>query len=160
MRNKSLIIGFLLPLIAATLPQAGVAAEPAAPTQVTERDLSGPPDATIDFSAKQLRLLVGGAKGKGVLHFNGKNYPFTAKGATIGGIGYTKVEGTGNVYFLKKLEDFPGTYGGIGAGAAVIASKGASSFQNMKEVVITTKSKGDGLALNLGVSAITVKLGK
>jgi hypothetical protein len=67
---------------------------------------------------------------------------------------------TANIYFLKKIEDFPGTYNGIGAGAAVGASKGGSSFSNMKDVVIVTKSKGEGVALNLGVSSITIKLDK
>ena len=30
----------------------------------------------------------------------------------------------------------------------------------MKEVVITTKSKGEGVALNLGVSSVTITLDK
>ena len=80
------------------------------------KDLSGPPDATASFEAKQLRLIFGGAEGKGVLHYKGKDYPFTMTGVTVGGVGYTEVEGTAEVRFLKKIEDFPGTYNGIGAG--------------------------------------------
>jgi hypothetical protein len=105
-------------------------------------------------------MVFGGAEGKGVLHFKGKDYPFTMSGVTVGGVGYTEAHGTANVYFLKNIEDFPGNYQGIGAGAAVGVSKGGNTFQNMKEVVITTKSKGEGAALNLGVSSISIKLVK
>jgi hypothetical protein len=116
--------------------------------------------ATIDFEAKQLRLIVGGSKGKGVLHFQGKDYPFTAKGASVGGAGYTDVEGTGTVHFLTKVQDFAGTYTGLGIGAALVKGKGASTFQNSKGVVISTKGKADGVALNLGAGAIKITLSK
>jgi hypothetical protein len=158
MRIKSRIFGLLLAILAVAAPQFSYAADPAA--QKPMKDLSGPPDATADFDAKQLRLIVGGAKGKGVLHYKGKDYPFTMSGVTVGGAGYTEANGTANIYNLKKLEDFPGTYQGIGAGAAAGPSKGGNSFQSMKEVVITTKSKGEGVALNLGVSSVTITLDK
>jgi hypothetical protein len=156
MRSKSIIFAFLFSVIAAALPLASFGQ--AAKKQVTAQDLAAPPDATIEFDAKQLRLIFGGASGRGVLHFQGKTYPFTMKGATVGGAGYTEVHGTGAVHFLKKVEDFAGNYTGIGIGAAAVAGKGASTFQNDKGVVVSTKSKADGVALNLGVSAVTVTL--
>lgn len=158
MLKRSMLFGCLLVVTAAVLPQISLAADTT--TQAPMKDLNGPPDATADFDAKQLRLIFGGAEGKGVLHFKGKDYPFTMKGATIGGVGYTEVHGTANIYNLKKIEDFPGVYNGIGAGAAAGASTGGSSFQSLKEVVITTKSKGEGVALNLGVSSVNIKLAK
>jgi hypothetical protein len=158
MRIKSSVFGLLLAIIAVAAPQLSFAADPAA--QKPMKDLSGPPDATAEFEATQIRLIAGGAKGKGVLNYKGKKYPFTVSGVTVGGIGYTEANGTANIYNLKKLEDFPGTYQGIGAGAAAGPSKGGNSFQSMKEVVITTKSKGEGVALNLGVSSVTITLDK
>lgn len=158
MRNKSMVFGLLFAILTVALPQVSFAADAAAAKPM--KDLSGPPDATADFDAKQLRLIVGGAKGKGVLHFKGKDYPFTMSGVSVGGVGVTEAHGTANVYFLKKIEDFPGTYNGIGAGAAAGPSKGGNTFQSMKEVVITTKSKGEGVALNLGVSSVTITLDK
>jgi hypothetical protein len=166
MSNKSMIFRSLLAILALALTQMSFAQNNAAQqqadakAQTRQKAMSGPPDATADFEAKQLRLIFGGAEGKGVLHFKGKDYPFTMSGVTVGGVGYTEAHGTANIYFLTKLEDFPGTYQGIGAGAALGASKGGNSFQNLKEVVITTKSKGEGVALNLGVSSITIKLDK
>src|SRR2546423_12935011 len=157
MRNK-LILGFLFSVMAAALPLASFGQ--AAPKQVTAQDLAAPPDATVEFDAKQLRLIFGGASGEGGLHFQGKSYPLTMKGATVRGAGYTEVHGTGAVHFLTKVEDFAGNYTGIGAGAAAVKGKGASTFQNNKGVVVSTKSKSDGLALNLGLSGVTVTLVK
>lgn len=166
MRNKSIILTSLLTVLALSFAQVSFAQTDAAQqkadakAQARQKAMEGPPDATAEFEAKQLRLIFGGAEGKGVLHFKGKDYPFTMKGVTVGGVGYTEANGTANIYFLKKIEDFPGSYQGIGAGAAVGAAKGGNSFQNLKEVVITTKSKGEGLALNMGVSSVTIKLVK
>ncbi|MBP8897796.1 MAG: hypothetical protein KBG32_04875 [Sulfuritalea sp.] len=166
MNNKSVIVRFLLAFLALAFAQVSFAQsndaqkQADAKAQARQKAMSGPPDATADFEGKQLRLIAGGAKGKGVLHYKGKDYPFTMSGVSVGGIGYTEAHGTANIYFLKSLEDFPGTYQGIGAGAAAGPSKGANTFQSMKEVVITTKSKGEGAALNLGVSSVTITLDK
>ena len=160
MRIKTVITGFIFALVGAALPQALLAADSAPKTQATAQDLQAPPDATIDFEAKQLRLIFGGASGKGVLHYQGKDYNFTMSGATIGGAGFTEVQGAGTVHGLKKVEDFAGHYTGIGIGAAIGAGKGSSSFQNNKGVVVSVKSKTEGMALNMGVSAVDVKLNK
>ena len=158
MRTKIAIAGFVATLLAAFPMFAVHAADADDSAERTKRIQNGPPDATLDVEGKQLRLLVGGATGKGVLHFKGKDYPFTAKGASIGGVGYVEVEATGNVYFLDKLEDFPGTYGAISAGAALVKGQGASSWQNQQRVVIIMKSKSKGAALTLGLAAINVTL--
>jgi hypothetical protein len=166
MNNKSVVVRFLLAFLALAFAQVSFAQnndaqkQADAKAQARQKAMSGPPDATADFEGKQLRLIAGGAKGKGVLHYKGKDYPFTMSGVSVGGVGYTEAHGTANVYFLKSIEDFPGTYQGIGAGAAAGPSKGANTFQSMKEVVITTKSKGEGVALNLGVSSVTITLDK
>jgi hypothetical protein len=166
MSNKSTSFRVLLAILALGFAQVSSAQTDAmnqkadAKAQARQKAMEGPPDATADFDAKQLRLIFGGAEGKGVLHFKGKDYPFTMSGVTVGGAGYTEAHGTANIYFLKNIDDFPGSYQGIGAGAAVGKSKGGNSFQNMKEVVIVTKSKGEGVALNLGVSSINIKLVK
>jgi hypothetical protein len=161
MRNKLLIAGMFFSFIGTTLPQASFAADAPAKKTVTEQDVAAPPDATIDFEAEQFRLIFGGSGGKGTLHFKGKDYQFTMKGASVGGVGVSKVEGTGVVHKLTKVEDFAGHYVGLGIGAAVTsAGKGASSFQNNKGVVVSVKSKAEGLALNMGINAIDVTLSK
>ena len=159
MRNELSIAGFMFALIGASLPQASFAADAAPQQKVTQQALDKtPPAATADFEIEQFRLIFGGQKGKGVLHFKGKDYPFTVKGLSIGGIGYTDVRATATVHYLKKLEDFPGTYNGIGLGAALVKGAGSSHFQNGKGVVVSIKSKTDGLAMNLGIGTATIEL--
>jgi hypothetical protein len=158
MRTKIAMAGLVAMLLGAFPMFAVHAADTDDSSERTKRIQNGPPDATVDVQAKQLRLLVGGGTAKGVLHFKGKDYPFTAKGVSAGGVGYVEVEATGNVYFLEKLEDFPGTYGAITAGAAVVKGAGASSWQNQKRVVVIMKSKSKGAALTLGLAAMTVTM--
>jgi hypothetical protein len=157
MRTKIAIAGFVATLVAA-FPTFAVHAADMDDSERTKQIQSGPPSATLNLEAKQFRLLLGGGAGKGVLHFKGKDYPFTAKGASVGGAGYTEVSATGKVYFLEKLEDFAGTYGAMSAGAAVVKGAGASSWQNQKRVVLIVKSKTKGLALNMGLGAINISL--
>jgi hypothetical protein len=161
MRTNVLMAGIISAAIGFTLPHAAFSAETPAKSTVTEKDVAGPPDATVKFEAEQFRLIFGGSGGKGVLTYKGKDYPFTMKGASVGGVGVSKVEGTAVVHNLKNVEDFSGHYVGIGIGAAVTsAGKGASSFQNNKGVIVSTRSKAEGLALNAGVNAIDVTLSK
>jgi hypothetical protein len=99
MRNNSLIASVLFAALTAALSQTSFAQNTAAQAQsdakqlARQKAMSGPPDATADFEAKQLRLIFGGAEGKGVLHFKGKDYPFTMSGVTVGGAGYTEAHG-------------------------------------------------------------------
>jgi hypothetical protein len=157
MRTKIAIAGFVATLLVA-FPTFAVHAADMDDAERTKQIQSGPPSATLDLEAKQFRLLLGGGAGKGVLHFKGKDYPFSAKGVSVGGVGYTEVSATGKVYFLDKLEDFAGTYGAMSAGAAVVKGVGASSWQNQKRVVLILKSESKGLALNMGLGAINVQL--
>jgi hypothetical protein len=112
MNNKSVIVRFLIAFLALTFAQVSFAQsndaqkQADAKAQARQKAMSGPPDATAEFDAKQLRLIAGGAKGKGVLHFKGKDYPFTMSGVTVGGVGYTEAHGTANVYFLKNDRGF------------------------------------------------------
>jgi hypothetical protein len=101
--------------------------------------------------------LLGGASGKGVLHYEGKTYPFTVKAVTAGGVGYNKVNATGDVYFLKNVKDFEGIYSAIGAGATLGKGAAASQYQNSKGVFIQVKSKSEGLAVTLGLGGVEVK---
>lgn len=159
MRNKTIIaamlstiigVAFVLPM--SVLAEDSISAPPAAQKELVE---SG----TLEVRAKQMRLIVGGAKGTGVLHFKGKNYKFKMSGASVGGVGVTKVDAVGTVYNLNDIKDFPGTYAGMGVGAAVVEGQGASSWQN-KDVVIKMKAKSEGVALNMGVNAVTIELVK
>lgn len=159
MRNKAIITTILSTLIGATfalpIPALAETSVSSAPAEQKELIESG----TVEVKAQQVRLIVGGAKGTGVLHFNGKDYKFKMSGASVGGVGVTKVDAVGTVYNLKDIKDFPGIYAGMGVGATAVEGAGASSWEN-KGVVIKMKSKTEGIALNMGVNAVTVELVK
>ncbi|SPE23011.1 exported hypothetical protein [Burkholderiales bacterium] len=160
MNAKIVVAGFLAALVSIAAPTMAFAQQ--APQISGEKNAlpSGPPDATLDFKGEQFRLLLGGGSATGVLHYQGKDYPLTAKGGSVGGIGVTEVEGTGKVYYLTKIEDFPGLYSGATMGAALVKGAGTSSWQNNKGVVLVINGKQSGAALNLGIASWDIKLAK
>jgi hypothetical protein len=159
MRNKAIITTILSTLIGAAfalpIPSLAETSVSSAPAEQKELIESG----TVEVQAQQVRLIVGGAKGTGVLHFNGKDYKFKMSGASVGGVGVTKVDAVGTVYNLKDIKDFPGIYAGMGVGATAVEGAGASSWEN-KGVVIKMKSKTEGLALNFGINSVNIELVK
>jgi hypothetical protein len=158
MNGRTLVAGFLVAVISAAFALPGFAQDK---PQGTAVDISKEkPSGTVEVSAEQIRLILGGSQGKGTLRFKGKSYPFTFKGGSAGGIGVTKVQAVGNVYFLKNVEDFPGTYTAVTSGAAVVKGKGRSSFQNDKGVYLQMRSKQEGVGLSLGLAVATVEFVK
>ena len=135
-------------------------AQEAKPRYTAEDIAKAKPSGTIEVEAEQIRLILGGAVGRGVLHFQGKQYPFTLKAATAGGVGVTKVTATGNVYFLKRVEDFEGLYSAVTIGATAVKGVGGSQYESNKGVFISVRSKTEGLALNLGLGGVQVTLTK
>ena len=112
------------------------------------------PSATMDFDITSVKLIAGVSWGTGNLHYQGKSYSLKVKSGTAGGVGYRSVKGTGDVYDLKKLEDFAGIYTGASAGGTVgEKGVGVSTIENTKRVVIRAKatdSKGVQMATSLG----------
>lgn len=147
--------------LSSTIASLPLHAADAAPKKITAQDLANtPPSATLEFDGVQIRLLVGGSSGKGVLHFQGKQIPFTAKSLSVGGAGVAEVHAVGDVHYLKNVADFAGVYTGLTVGATAVKGKGVATFQNSKGVVLSVKAKSDGAALSLGVSGFEVALAK
>lgn len=147
MRRKFMIAGFLVTLFGAMLPQALLAADA--------------PSGTLELDLKEIGLIVGGQSGKGVLHYQGKDYPFTMKGLRAGAIaGATKSHATGEVYGMTKLEDFEGAFSAASAGATAGKGRDISRFQNNKGVSFVLKSKTTGLALDAGLTGGEIKFVK
>jgi len=82
------------------------------------------PDATVDMQEVQAAYIGSGGAGNGVLSFRGRNYPFQVGGVGVGGIGLSTVDATGEVYNLRELAQFPGTYGQARYGFAIGTSSG------------------------------------
>ena len=120
----------------------------------------GPVSATLDLASEQMRLIMGGTKGKGVLHYNGEDHEFTFKtaSASVGAKMVTSVSATGEVYGLKKLDDFAGEYKTLAKSAMAGSAEVTASYTNDKGVTINLRGtvKGAGLAMGGGIATIVL----
>ena len=116
-------------------------------------------DATIDMREVQAAYIGSGSAGTGVLSFRGKDYPFQVGGVGVGGIGLSTIDATGEVYNLRELTQFPGTYGQARYGFAIgTASAGDLWMQNEQGVILHLKAKRTGLILSLGGDAVVISM--
>ena len=116
------------------------------------------PSGTIHFDEWNFMAILGGDTGHGTLGYNGKIYKFKVTGMGAGGLGVQKISATGNVYQLKDIADFPGSYSELRGGIAVGKGVGGLYVHNDKEVVIEVKTHAEGLALSVGVQGITIQM--
>src|SRR5215831_778026 len=132
----------------------------------TERVALGPeaikgqtPDGTIEMYEMQAAYIGSGSGGGGVLTFRGVVYPFDVGGVGVGGLGVSTIEATGEVYNLRDLRQFPGTYGQARYGFALgTASAGDLWLQNEVGVILHLKAKRTGLMLSLGGDAMVISM--
>src|SRR5215475_526252 len=69
------------------------------------------PDGFVEMHEVQAAYIGSGSGGAGSLSFRGVQYAFDVGGVGVGGIGLSTIEATGEVYNLRDLAQFPGTYG-------------------------------------------------
>ena len=103
---------------------------------------------------------VGWSWGKGTLSYTGKTYPFKVEGLSVGDVGIQRATATGDVYDLKKIEDFDGNYTAAGAGATVGGGAGITAMKNQNGVVIQLKSTTQGANLKLAAEGIKLTVQK
>ena len=117
-------------------------------------------DATLTMSEGQVAFGIGFNWGKGVLTYEGKEYPFKVKGISVVDIGITKATSSGKVYNLKKLEDFEGNYTAASAEGTVAGGAGALTMKNQNGVVIDLVSTTVGANLKLSVEGVKITMEK
>ena len=117
-----------------------------------------PPSATVTIEEWSAAYDVSAASGKGILTFNGQDYPFTISGLGAGGTGVQKMSATGKIYNMTSLSDFPGTFRGISKGLTLIQGRLHSKLTNGNGVVMYVAGKTEGLASATGVQEFKVTL--
>ena len=117
---------------------------------------TGPPDATIKFEGGQASYWVTGSGGTGSITYQGTTRKFSAVAAGAGGSGAQKMSAVGEVYNLKSLSDFPGTYTGAKSGLTLFRGKMHERLENDSGVVIYAESKTTGLASATGLVTVTI----
>ena len=118
------------------------------------------PVGKVSIEEKQFGLILGGSTGGGTLTFHGKKYPFKLKGLSAGlDVGVSKMSAVGEVYDLKKVSQFPGTFTKFEASIALGGGVGGLRLQNENGVIMNLRSRTKGLNLNLGnVTGVTVTI--
>lgn len=118
-----------------------------------------PPDGIVEIRQVHAAFIGSGSTGEGTLTYRGRSYPFTVSGLGVGGIGVSTVEARGEVYDLRALQEFPGTYVQGRMGFAVgTASAGDLWLKNGNGVVMHLKAKRSGLMLSLGGDAVVITM--
>jgi len=118
------------------------------------------PDATIRLSGGGVAAGIGFSWGKGTLTHKGKDYPISVKGLSLGKVGITNATASGDVYHLKKLEDFDGNYTGVGAGMTLAGGRSAVTVKNQNGVRIRLISTTQGVDVTVAKGGVEMKLKK
>jgi hypothetical protein len=118
------------------------------------------PDATLKLSGGSVAAGVGLSWGGGTLSYQGKTYPIKVSGLSVGDVGISKIEASGEVFNLKKLDDFDGNYTAAAAGATIAGGASALAMKNQNGVTVNLVSTTQGVKLALGAAGVEMKIEK
>ena len=118
----------------------------------------GPPSGKVNIESKSVAIGVGVSWGDGTLTYQGKSHAFSVSGLSVVDLGVSKVSAAGDVFNLKKLEDFSGNYAAAQAGAAAGGGAGAVVMRNQHGVVLKLTGMSTGVKLALGPKGVDIKL--
>jgi hypothetical protein len=112
------------------------------------------PDATLEMTQTSVALVFGYTWGGGTLTFQGKTYPVEIDGLSFLALGVVRAKASAEVYNLKTLEDFPGTYMAGSIEGTAVAGAGATTMRNQNGVVVHLFTTTEGLNLKLAPEGI------
>jgi hypothetical protein len=112
---------------------------------------------SVTFDIFKAGFVVGVGGGSGTLVFNGRRYPLTVGGLSLGAqIGASKASLVGRAYSLRRPADIVGTYTAVGAGAVMGGGASGIRLQNARGVVLELRGRNVGLELNANVSGVEI----
>jgi hypothetical protein len=118
-----------------------------------------PPSGYVEMTQVQAAYIGSGNAGNGILRYRGHSYRFKVGGLGVGGIGISRIEAKGEVYGLRRLRDFPGSYIQGRYGLAVgTRSTGDLLLKNGNGVIMRLVAKRQGLMLTLGGDAVLIRM--
>jgi hypothetical protein len=144
---KKMTSKWLLALGAVAVFSTAMAADPA-------------PSGTVTLSSKAVALGVGVSWGDGVLSFGGKTYPFSVEGLSVADLGVSSVTTSGEVFNLKKVEDFSGNFVAGEAGIAIAGGPTDQILKNQNGVVLRLKGTQQGARLTLAAQGVKLTIKK
>jgi hypothetical protein len=107
------------------------------------------PNATLRLKGGSCAAGIGFSWGSGTLTYKGKDYPVSVNGVSLGKVGITGSSATGEVYNLKRLQDFDGHYNAGGAGITIAGGRNAVAMTNQNGVKVLLASTSRGLDITL-----------
>jgi hypothetical protein len=116
------------------------------------------PDGTVTLSGGSVAVGIGYTWGHGELKTSDQSQKFSVKGIPVVDVGATGFDASGDVYNLKALADFSGTYVAAGAGVAVVNGVTAVYLRNEHGVVIKLIANTTGLKFNLSADGVRIAL--
>jgi len=139
---------------------AAEAAESTVPAETpAEPAAAAPQPATIEFEIYKAGFVVGVSGGRGTLHFEGKAYPLSIGGVSVGATaGISKAELIGEVHNLQKLRDIEGTYSAVQAGLTLGGGEKITRLENARKVRLDVRGKQIGIELSLDLNGMQIKL--
>jgi hypothetical protein len=148
---------------AATPPEgpAPAIAEPPAPTPAGAEAAVPAKPTTIEFELYKAGFIVGVSGGRGTLHFQGKSYPLSIGGVSVGAsAGISKAELLGEVHNLERLQDIEGTYSALQAGLTLGGGAKVTRLENSRKVRLDVRGKQIGIELSLDLNGMQISLVK
>jgi hypothetical protein len=118
------------------------------------------PSGTIELKGGSVAAGVGYTWGKGILVFDGQEYPVKVSGLSIVQVGVSSYTASGTVYDLTKVSDINGIYTAVSAGAAVGGGASATAMKNDKGVLIQMVSTHQGVNFSLSAKGLEITLGR
>lgn len=118
-------------------------------------------NATIEIEIYKAGFIVGGSGGSGTLKLDGKSYPLSIGGVSLGAtIGFSKAQLIGTVRNISKPSDIEGTFSAGTAGVAVAGGPKVAELKNSKGVELSVKGQQVGLEFSVDLSGMEIKLKK
>jgi hypothetical protein len=121
------------------------------------------PDGSVKITSRKVSPGIGLSWGDGVLTYKGQDYPFIfqAKGLFRDvDAGITAKELSGQVFSLKSLAVFNGTYHKVEADTADVGGASRATMKNLNGVVIHLASTVEGRKFILGRDGMKIELKK
>jgi len=133
----------------------GVAAPVLADKEDKEKEKPAPMG-KVSIKITEVGLGLGVTWGKGTLQYKGKEYKFKVRGLNAVALGISSIEARGEVYNLRQVDDFAGTYIGVGKGAALVKGPAGLVVKNSSGVVLNLQASQTGLELKLANEGLSI----
>jgi hypothetical protein len=116
------------------------------------------PDGVIELSGGSVAAGIGYTWGSGTLIFQGKRYPLSVSGLSLGSVGVAEYTAAGSVTGLKTPQDINGVFTSGAAGGTLGGGATVAAMRNQNGVSISLSSTTQGLNLTLAAEGMRISL--